>query len=79
MSIPEPKKYVADFEKLGFGMFVHWGLYSQLERGEWVFYNEHMDMNEYEKLAETFTAESFDAENLIITSKNAVTVHCSGD
>jgi alpha-L-fucosidase len=30
-----------------------------------------MDMNEYEKLAETFTAESFDAENLIITSKNA--------
>ncbi len=32
MSIPKPKKYIRDFEKLGFGMFVHFGLYSLLER-----------------------------------------------
>ena len=38
MSIPQPQKYIADFEKLGLGMFVHWGLYSQLGRGEWVLY-----------------------------------------
>ena len=25
-----------DFEKLAFGLFVHWGLYSQLGAGEWV-------------------------------------------
>ena len=25
-----PEKRISDFEKLGFGMFVHWGLYSQL-------------------------------------------------
>ena len=37
MSIPVPKKYVADFEQLGFGMFVHWGLYSQLGKGEWIW------------------------------------------
>ena len=71
MSIPKPKQYIADFEKLGFGMFVHWGLYSQLERGEWVFHNEKMDMREYKKLAETFTAEGFDAEDLVLTAKNA--------
>lgn len=71
MSIPKPKKYIAEFEKLGFGMFVHWGLYSQLERGEWVYFNEKMDMNEYKKLAETFTAEDFDAEDLVLTAKSA--------
>ena len=27
--IPTPEKRVADFENLGFGMFVHFGLYSQ--------------------------------------------------
>ena len=71
MSIPKPENYIAEFEKLGFGMFVHWGLYSQLERGEWVFHNERMDMNEYKKLAESFTAEGFDAEDLVLTAKNA--------
>ncbi len=29
--------YVNDFKKLGFGMFVHFGLYSNLEAGEWYF------------------------------------------
>ncbi len=27
---------VKDFEKLGFGLFVHFGLYSVLGHGEWV-------------------------------------------
>ena len=71
MSIPVPEKYIADFEKLGFGMFVHWGIYSQLGRGEWVFDNEKLDMNEYKKLADTFTAEDFGAEELVLTAKNA--------
>lgn len=71
MSIPKPKQYIIDFEKLGFGMFVHWGLYSQLERGEWVFFNEKMDMEEYKKLAESFTAEGFDAEDLVLSAKSA--------
>lgn len=29
--------YVSDFKKLGFGMFVHFGLYSNLEAGEWYY------------------------------------------
>ncbi len=29
--------YVNDFKKLGFGMFVHFGLYSNLEAGEWFY------------------------------------------
>jgi len=37
-----------------FGMFVHWGLYSQLERGEWVMHRENIPLREYEKLAGTW-------------------------
>jgi alpha-L-fucosidase len=37
-----------------FGMFVHWGLYSQLGRHEWVMNRERIPVAEYEKLAATF-------------------------
>lgn len=69
--IPIPKKYIAEFEQLGFGMFVHWGLYSQLGRGEWTLSIHKMELAEYMKLKDTFTAEGFDAEKLVLTAKNA--------
>ena len=31
--LPEPSERVRRFEQLGFGLFVHWGLYSQLSAG----------------------------------------------
>lgn len=72
MSIPTPKKYVADFEKLGLGLFVHWGLYSQLGKGEWYFTQGYPGtLEEYMALKDTFTAEDFDAEQLARTAKNA--------
>ncbi len=37
-----------------FGMFVHWGLYAQLGRHEWVMNRERIPVKEYEKLADTF-------------------------
>ena len=37
-----------------FGMFVHWGLYSQLERHEWVMNRERIPVKQYEKLARTW-------------------------
>ena len=36
MAIPVPEKRVLAFEEFGFGMFIHWGLYSQLGKGEWI-------------------------------------------
>lgn len=69
--IPVAEKRVADFENLGFGMFAHWGLYSQLGMGEWTYWLHKRDMNEYVKLADTFTAEDFDAEAMILTAKKA--------
>ena len=37
-----------------FGMFVHWGLYSQIGRHEWVMNRERVPLEEYEKLADTW-------------------------
>ncbi len=37
-----------------FGMFIHWGLYSQLGRHEWVMNRERIPVAEYEKLASTW-------------------------
>ena len=71
MAIPTPEKRIADFEKLGLGMFVHWGLYSQLGMGEWTYWIHKRDMAEYKNLKDTFTAEDFDAETLVLTAKNA--------
>jgi len=37
-----------------FGMFIHWGLYAQLGRHEWVMNRERIPREEYEKLAATW-------------------------
>ncbi len=71
MSIPKAKQYILDFEQLGFGMFIHWGLYSQLGAGEWVYKLHKMNMEEYRRLKDSFTAEGFDAEKIALCAKNA--------
>lgn len=71
MAIPQAKQYILDFEQLGFGMFIHWGLYSQLGRGEWILNIGKLDKTQYEKLSETFTAEDFDAEQIALIAKRA--------
>lgn len=37
-----------------FGMFVHWGLYAQLGRHEWVMNRERIPIEDYEKLADSW-------------------------
>ena len=71
MSIPVAEKRILEFEEMGFGMFINYGLYSQLGRGEWVEHIEKIPKEEYIKLAETFTAENFDAERIARTAKEA--------
>jgi len=50
------------FKKAEFGLFMHYGLYSLLERGEWVMYHEKIPVAEYARLKDRFTAENFDAD-----------------
>ena len=54
MSIPEAKQYIKDFEQLGFGVFLHFGLYSLLEEGEWTYLLNKWDHEEYRKLMDKF-------------------------
>jgi alpha-L-fucosidase len=42
------------WQEARFGMFVHWGLYAQLGRHEWVMNRERIPVCEYEKLADTW-------------------------
>ncbi len=59
----DPRKAAIDwFKDARFGLFLHYGLYSQLGRGEWVQLREKIPVAEYAKLKDTFTAEDFDAD-----------------
>jgi len=50
------------FVRARYGLFIHYGLYSLLGRGEWVMNREGIPRDEYRKLADRFTAEKFDAD-----------------
>ena len=54
-----------------FGMFIHWGLYSILGRGEWVMHNEQIPAEEYAKLADDFIPQHFDASAWALLAKQA--------
>ena len=45
---------MAWFRDARFGMFIHYGLYSQLGTGEWSQANQNFTVAEYEELAKTF-------------------------
>ncbi len=49
------------FKNARFGLFLHYGVYSLLGRGEWVMFRERIPVREYEKLKNRFTAADFDA------------------
>lgn len=59
------------FRDAKFGMFIHWGLYSLLGRGEWVMFNERMNVDEYSKLGENFDASGCDPKEWAKTAKKA--------
>ncbi len=54
-----------------FGMFIHWGLYSILGRGEWVMHNEQIPAEEYAKLADEFRPRKLDANVWASVAKDA--------
>jgi alpha-L-fucosidase len=54
-----------------FGMFIHWGLYSILARGEWVMHMESIPVAEYEKLAQQFNPLRFNADEWVKIAADA--------
>lgn len=59
------------FQEARFGMFVHWGLYSQLGRHEWVMNRERIPLAEYEKLADTWKPKERPAREWARLAKEA--------
>ncbi|CAJ1188734.1 hypothetical protein CPR19092_LGOLGGFK_01175 [Companilactobacillus paralimentarius] len=65
-----PVERIKNYEHMGLGLFIHWGLYSQLEQGEWTEFIHNIDQSKYEKLINTFTAKDFDAESIVKRAKS---------
>ncbi|OQA00466.1 MAG: Alpha-L-fucosidase [Planctomycetes bacterium ADurb.Bin401] len=61
---------IENFEKLAYGLFLHYGLYSQLGRGEWVRYFEKIEKQEYSKLLKTFNPQDFDGRKIAKFAKD---------
>lgn len=63
------ERRIEEFESMAFGLFIHWGLYSQLGQGEWILNLGNIPKEEYMKLQDSFTAEKFDAAEIVNLAK----------
>ncbi len=59
------------WQKARFGLFLHWGLYSLLGRGEWVMWWEKIPAEDYARLAERFRPAAGVAETWVKLAKEA--------
>ena len=71
--IPAPSNLRARewFQDAKFGMFIHWGLYSIIGRGEWVMYKERITAAEYEKLAARFNPTQYNPAEWVQLARRA--------
>jgi len=63
--------YIDNFKHLGFGMFVHFGLFSVMGKGEWAKAFRNISDEKYEMLTTKFKVKKTWAEKLVTTAKNA--------
>lgn len=52
------------FQDAKYGLFIHYGLYSILEKGEWVQLRDIIPVAEYAKLKDQFDAKNFNADEI---------------
>ncbi|MDO7172633.1 alpha-L-fucosidase [Mariniflexile sp. AS56] len=60
-----------EFQDMKFGMFIHWGVYSVLADGEWVMLLKKIKADNYERLADFFNPQDFNAEEWVKIAKSA--------
>ncbi|MCS7223285.1 MAG: alpha-L-fucosidase [Armatimonadetes bacterium] len=70
-TVGESADRLAWFREAKFGMFIHWGVYSLLGRGEWVMYNEKIPISEYEKLYPRFNPTQYNPDEWVSLAKEA--------
>jgi alpha-L-fucosidase len=59
------------FREARFGMFIHWGVYSLLGKGEWVMENDRMSVADYEKLPSRFDPTAYHPAEWVRIAKDA--------
>ncbi len=59
------------FQDMKFGLFIHWGIYSELADGEWVMHNKNIPYNSYKRLADFFNPQGFNAKEWVQFAKKA--------
>jgi alpha-L-fucosidase len=59
------------WQEARFGMFIHWGLYAQLGRHEWVMNRERIPVEQYEHLADTWRPKERPAREWAALAKQA--------
>ncbi len=62
MQVVAYEEQIKWFHEASFGLFIHWGLSSLLERGEWVMFRERIPAKGYQKLAGKFTGVFFNTD-----------------
>ncbi len=65
------QQYIKDFEAMGLGVFVHFGIYSVLGQGEWAKTTRNIPHEEYESLAARFAPKETWAKELAAAAKQA--------
>ncbi len=68
---PENVKAREWFQNARFGLFIHWGVYSQLGDGEWVMNNQQISVKNYEKIPAFFNPIGFDPKEWVAMAKAA--------
>jgi len=68
---PENLKARQWFQDNKFGLFIHWGVYSVLAKGEWVMNNDKIPIAEYEKLPARFNPAEFNPAEWVAMVKDA--------
>lgn len=71
MSVPVAKKYIKDFEHMGLGIFVHFGIYSLLGSGEWGARSTPglISEDDYRRLVDKFNPD--DMEKMVLQVKKS--------
>ncbi len=59
------------FQDMKFGLFIHWGIYSELGDGEWVMHDRKIPYNNYKRLADFFNPQAFNAKEWVQFAKRA--------
>lgn len=68
---PDVLKSREEFRNMGFGIFIHWGIYSMLADGEWILHTKSLKHHEYMNLAGGFFPSKFDAREWVKNIKNS--------